>query len=70
MALTQQLINVTLTAIGLIKMITVNYKNSLSSFLESTQQIMTPLNHEGHIEECLHDDNIRPHPPYLYGITR
>ena len=70
MALTQQLINVTLTAIGLIKMITVNYKNSLSSFLESTQQIMTPLNHEGHIEECLHGDNIRPHPPYLYGITR
>ena len=70
MALTQQLINVTLTAIGLIQMITLNYKNSLSSFLKSTQQIMTPLNHEGHIEEYLHDDNIRPHPPYLYGITR
>ena len=70
MALTQQLINVTLTAIGLIKMITVNYKNSLCSFLKSTQQIKTPLNHEGHIEEYLHDDNIRPHPPYLYGITR
>ncbi len=70
MALTQQLIKVTLTAIGLIKMITVNYKNSLSSFPKSTQKIMTPLNHEGHIEEYLHDDNTRPHPPYLYGITR
>jgi hypothetical protein len=70
MALTQQLINVTLTAIGLIQMITLNYKNSLSSFLKSTQKIMTPLNHEGHIEEYLHGDNTRPHPPYLYGITR
>ena len=70
MALTQQLINVTLTAIGLIQMITLNYKNSLRSFLESTQKIMTPLNHEGHIEEYPHDDNIQPHQPYLYGIIR
>ena len=70
MALTQQLINVTLIAIGLIQMITLNYKNSLSSFLESTPKIMTPLNHEVHIEEYLHGDNTRPHPPYLYGITR
>ena len=70
MAITQQLINVPLTAIGLMKMITVNYQYSLRSFLKPTQQIMTPLNHEGHIEEYLHDDNTRPHQPYLYGITR
>ena len=70
MALTQQSINVTLTAIGLMKMITINYKNSLRGFLKSTQQIMTPLNHGGHIEEYLHDDNTQPHQPYLYGITR